>query len=654
MKMRLGFGAALLATITLLAGAPPLRDEAAWQAAAGKLMEAKRKRGKDPKGFVAAIVEMGDSTYSKRDPDTTQLVLGILIEELKDDTNDGRKEDRIDGLVIEACELALKKLTNEKAIDFLIKQCRGNLGVRVKFSLCRVLGAYKGDAFKVLVELLDDKDPRLQIGAVDGLKEQLKNDLAKKVDDLTTRVASGNDQASQVLATGGKALEEQPAALFKQRCDSLGAQLDGLVTGFTKKEEVTKTIEEIRAITNGIAGEEPKRKVEPLVASLAEFVDKFMKSVDELEGVRKATEPATAALLKIVADAKRSWEVRIGALQAVRADRHSSQLDSLLQALDVSGMADGRLKVDLIQALGGIIGVKDPKTDDPNWWKGAIAERRAGKRPGEGGGTTVTPTEFFGLKTKSTRIVFVLDRTGSMDFKCTADIPKRQDPPRKGPDIATGEEKIPPAEELPKKKAADIKKKWDDKKIEKRMDALKREFINTIYYLDPRVFFGVVFYEANPHNWKPALLQANWANKFDCIYEVDRLSSSGGTNIWDGIENAYRFVSEPKRPEVIQFNKSGNYVTTVNGADTFFVMTDGNHNNGRFSINTPPYGDFDERAFLAEFKKINMVRKVVVNTIILGDTTQDAENQDPIKQKSLSLFRTIAEVSGGSFVHLGK
>ena len=543
MKTRLAFAAALLLATSLVAGAVPAPDEGAWTAAVTKLMEAKKKRGKDPKGFVAAIVEVGDSTYSKRDPDTTQIILGILIEELKDDTADGRKEDKIDGLVIEACELALKKLTNKTAIDFIIKQTRGGTNLRTRFSLCRILGAYKGEAFKMLVELLDDKDPRVQIGAVDGLKEQLKTELAKKVDDVTTKVSSGTDQASQILAAAGKALEEQPAALFKQRCDSLGGLLDGMVTGFTKKEEVTKTIEEIRAITNGIAGEEPKRKVEPLVASLSEFVDKFMTSVDELDGVRKATEPATSALLKIVADPKRSWEVRVGALQAIRADRHSNHLDSLIQALDVSGMADGRLKVDLIQALGAIIGVKDPKTDDPNWWKGAIAERRAGKRPGEGGGTTVTPTEFFGLKTKSTRIVFVLDRTGSMDFKCTADIPKRQDPPRKGPDIATGEEKIQQNEELPRKKAADIKKKWDDKKIEKRMDALKREFINTIYYLDPRVFFGVVFYEANPHNWKPALLQANWINKFDCIYEVDRLSSSGGTNIWDGIENAYRFVS---------------------------------------------------------------------------------------------------------------
>jgi hypothetical protein len=154
----------------------------------------------------------------------------------------------------------------------------------------------------------------------------------------------------------------------------------------------------------------------------------------------------------------------------------------------------------------------------------------------------------------------------------------------------------------------------------------------------------------SPDNWKPALIQATWPNKLECIKYIDNLSPAGGTNIWDGLENAFRFVAEPQRPEVIQFDKKGNYVTTVNGADTFFLMTDGNHNNGRFAGGN----DFDERAFFSEFKKINTVRRIVVNTIILGDTTASADNQDPIKQKSLSLFRQIAESSGGAFVHLGQ
>ena len=653
------FTTALLAAAVFGASGPAL-DDMAWQVAMGKLQAAKApaKRAKDPAGFVAAILEVGSCTYTKRDLQTAQELVSILIQELSDDSPDGRKEDKIDGLVIEACETSLKKITNEKAIDFVVNTAKNAKGlkVRVRFSLCRVLGSFKGDAVKILVDLADDKDTRLQIGAMDGLKEYLKNELAKKVDDLTAQVTSGSEQVSQVLSTGGKALEEQPAALFKARLDAMPTQLDSVLTGFTSSEPLQTGLKEVRAIVEGIAGDDAKRKVQPIVEGFAEFVEKFLKSVEELNAVRESVAPATAPLLKILADPNRSWEVRVGALQALRADRNAAHADAMIECLQVSSAADGRLKVDVMNALASILGIAQPKTDDANWWKGALTERRAGKRPGEGGGTTVTPTEFFGLKTKSTRIVFILDRTGSMDFKCTADLPKRNpEPPPKSRDTATGEEKVPPQEEGAKKKASEIKKKWDDRKIEKRMDALKREFINTIYNLDPRVMFSVVLYEGNAQNWKPVLVQANWNNKMDCINDIDRLSASGGTNIWEGLETAYRFVAEPARPDVIQFDKKGNYVTTVNGADTFFLMTDGNHNNGRFSINTPPAGDFDERAFLSEFKKINMVRKVVVNTIILGDTTLDEKNNpDPIKQKSLSLFRTIADITGGSFVHLGK
>jgi len=651
-----GLAAALLASL-LLGGAnaaPASPDEAAWQEAVGKLTLAKKNRNKNPRGYIDAILGLGEATYAKRDENSAQILMNLLLEELKDDRPDGGREDRIDGLVLEACETALRKVTSKGAVDFLVKTLRQpQTNIRARFSLCRVLGAQKGDTFKVLVEMLEEKDVRLQIGAVDGLKEQLKTELAKKVDDLTLQVTSGRDQASQILGAAGKALEEQPAALFKVRCDGLSHLLDGVLTGFAPKEDLLKSMEELRAIAEGIAGEEPKKKVVPLVAGLTDFVDKFLKGVEELNATRKNVEPAVTLLLQMVADPKRSWEVRIGAVQALRADRHASQAEPLIEALAKSGPGDGRLKVDLMMTIGAILGVTDPKTDDPNWWKGALAERKSGKLPGTSGGTTITPTEFFGLKTKSTRIVFILDRTGSMDFRCTeASLPpkKGDPPPRKGPDVPTADEKIPPQDEAAKKKSAEIKKKWDDRKVEKRMDALKREFINTIYNLDPRVHFAVVTYEANPMNWRPQLIQANWMNKFDCIREIDKMSPAGGTNIWDALENAFRFVSEPQRPEVIQFDKKGNYVTTVNGADTFFLMTDGNHNNGRFSGGN----DFDERAFFSEFKKINTLRRIVVNTIILGDTTQSADNQDPIKQKSLSLFRQIAEASGGAFVHLGQ
>ena len=657
--------ASALLAVTVLADAAPdsAQDEKAWQEAIQKFAQARQKREKEASTYVNAILGLGESTYDKRDAETAGIIFNALLEEMKDDSVDGKKEDQIDGQVLEACEIALRKVKNKKAIDFLISKLRDvRLNVRIRFSLCRVIGQQRGEhkaeVMKVLLDTLDEKDPRLLLGAIDGLHEMLRADLSKKVDNLFLEAGSAGAHAAQVLATAGPTVDEQAAPLLKKRCDTMASALEDVAVGFAEREAAENYMTEIRAIADGIKDKDAKENAAKKVADLNDVVAKFLKIYDDLTTVRKSVEPVVNVLLRMMADSKRPWEVRISALQAVRNDRHASHLDSLIETLKGIQAGDGRLRIDVMQALGAILGVKDPRTDDPNWWKSAITERKEGKRPGEGGGTGAVPTEFFGLKTKSTRIVFILDRTGSMDFKCTVEIPPRKEvPPPKRKDVPTGDEKdfkerdkANAAEEAFRRKAAEIKKKWDDRKVEKRMDALKKEFINTIYSLDPRVHFAVVTYEGTPTNWKPALIPATWSNKLACVTDIDKMNAQGGTNIWDALESAFRFVAEPQRPEVIQFDKKGNYVTTICGADTFFLMTDGNHNTGKFAGGN----DFDERAFFAEFKKINTIRRVVVNTIILGDTTQSAENQDPIKEKSLTLFKQIAALSGGGFVHLGK
>ncbi len=359
---------------------------------------------------------------------------------------------------------------------------------------------------------------------------------------------------------------------------------------------------------------------------------------------------------KVLAADNKVWEVKISALGGVKAILKPADADvvdqaaQLIEVLAKLKPIETRIKVDLIELLGVLLDVADARTDDPNWWRTALATKKSGKKPGSDGQTYVEPVEFFGLKMKSSRIVFVLDKTGSMDLPMSeADLPKR-DPP-KNPEKPTGDEKPNPTDEALRGKCEEIKKKHDTRKVEKRMDILKKEFINTIYNLDPRVYFSVVWYEVNQDVWKPEFVKASWPVKFELIKAVDTLNPSGGTNIWGGLEKAFEFVASPAKPDVIQVDKKGNYATVVNGADTIVLMTDGNHNNGRFSIPTPPTGDFDEGAMFAEYKKINTLRKVVVNTFILGNTTGEL---DPVKPKTISLFKRIAEDSGGTFVHLGK
>ncbi|MBI4564415.1 MAG: hypothetical protein HY716_06950 [Planctomycetes bacterium] len=550
---------AACALLVLMFAAGSIRQEdAAWKAAV--IAVEREKEGKNPQALKRALEDLANATYDRRDRQTVQVVLGILDIELKDDAPDGKKEDRIDGRILEGCEMALSRVTNKDAVGTIIRYARArNVPMRFRFHLCRALGHIKSEkVVKALIEIASEEkhtDPRVHIAALDGL-----------------------------LTQGDKA--------------------------------------------------------------------------------------ALTVFLKSLADEKKIWECRLTALRGVEKIGDIANAEALIDILAKCKPHEGILKVEIMRVLGKFLDVKDPKTDEPNWWRGALADKKAGRKPGENAGsTTVETTEFFGLKTKSTRIVFILDRTGSMDFPCSEEAKKQRTPGKKeepkGEETpgASAKEKAPekekepekadnPVDEAARRQAAEIKKKHDDRKIEKRMDALKKEFINTIYRLDPRVQFTVIWYEGNPTPWKEQLVPATWPNKLECIKDIDGLTPSGGTNIWDALEIAYRYVADPRRNDVPQIDKNGNYATVVNGPDTFFLMTDGNHNQGRFTKGGPPPGGFDENAFFAEFKKVNDLRKVVVNTIILGDRGDG--NQDPIRDESLSLFKRIAEASNGKFLHIGK
>lgn len=364
----------------------------------------------------------------------------------------------------------------------------------------------------------------------------------------------------------------------------------------------------------------------------------------------QAREADTDAMLRVLRDPSAPWEGKLALVEALeRIDRPESCVDGLLEILAVLTADQGRLKVEVMRLLGRFCGIEDPRTDDVGWWKAAWADRKAGRVPARDRGTTTEPTGFFGLQTRSTRIVFVLDRTGSMEDPCTFPPPDPQQPPPAPPE-ASGARK-PSAQEVAARAEADrLLRKIQEVKTSRKIDGLKREFARTVYGLDPRVRFAVVWYESNPTAWKEDLVPATWANKVECLREIERLSPGGGTNVWGGLETAYRLVEAPQRPDVIQIDRKGNYATALKGADTFFLMTDGNHNTGRFVSRGDPPG-LDTDAFLSELRKVNLLRRVVIHVVALGNL---GAGLDPLTTDSLRFLEGVARDSGGRFAHIGK
>lgn len=371
---------------------------------------------------------------------------------------------------------------------------------------------------------------------------------------------------------------------------------------------------------------------------LTELVDDkiLMVSAAAVDALSERADPASLPLfLKLVSE-DRTWEIKLQALRGVEKAGNESCVDALIEGLGKTRADEGRLKDQTLKALKKITGI-EIQSDDPNAWKAAWTAKRDGKEPAEGG-TIAEPTEFYGLKTRSTRIVFVLDRTGSM-------MAPGSEPTRtvfKLPTEAMGGEKEPPIEKAAREECAKIQKRWSEKKSATRMDVAKKELIDTVYVLNPKVHFNVVWYESVPKPWKPELVPANWLNKLDCLKETDKLEASGPTNIWDALEMAFKMLESAQKRDVIALDKKANYATALGGADTFFLMTDGQPNEGR--VVEPDH-------ILSELRKVNQLRKVTVHTVCVGDQVPGA---DPKASPDPVFLKKLADENGGDFVHIKK
>jgi hypothetical protein len=488
---------------------------------------------------------------------------------------------------------------------------------------------------------------------------------------------------SKDAADRARAVEEVGGATYEKRDKQAAAMVLGMLKAELarenngKKEEAVsndvldacvaalqklKNVEAVDLLvkTAKTKGESPRVRIYVLWAlgglsgdasekALVELADDPNPSVTiaAVDGLKERKSKQTDLFLKILKDTKRTWEVKLSALQALDAtitETDTAAVEALIEGLAACKADEGRVKDEYIKLLTKLVG--EIKSDEPGAWRTAWEAKKKGEKPNQDNGTVAEPTEFFGNRTKSTRIVFVLDRTGSMAAPLSVK-PKKGDERKEPPGMASGGGKEHPADVQAREAARKIRDDYDKREVKTRMDALKKEFINTIYYMDPKVHFTVVWYEANQQPWKDQLVPATWQNKLEIIKETDKLQPSGGTNVWGGIEYAYKLVEQPNRPDVVALDKKGNYATVINGADTFFLMTDGAHNTGKFvKPNAQPGDSCDVQAFIAELRKVNKLRKVIINTVCLGSEPNGFERPDA------SLMQQIASETGGSFTHV--
>ncbi|HLG42716.1 MAG TPA: HEAT repeat domain-containing protein, partial [Planctomycetota bacterium] len=310
---------------------------------------------------------------------------------------------------------------------------------------------------------------------------------------------------------------------------------------------------------------------------------------------RKAVEALDAAIAAL-RDA--FWQVQVAAVEAVEAFGDKRAVPGLIEALKG---ADGRIKAEINRVLAKLTGVD--KGGDPaawsSWWeqnRGAVERGEYKPSPSEAADNKAKQTTFYGIPIESKRLVFVIDKSGSMvepsDWKAD------------GGYIGTG---------------SDGKPVHDKPEGTRKIDIAKFELRMAIRGLPEDTLFTIVSFADNTAGWKETLVPANKKNKEEAIAWVNALDPSGGTNTFEALRSGFAVQGPPGDKKKEQ------------GADTLFFLTDGR----------PSVGEITDTAqILAKAAEWNATRKIKINTIAVGkenlEKTPEGGGVDPEFLKQLA------------------
>lgn len=245
---------------------------------------------------------------------------------------------------------------------------------------------------------------------------------------------------------------------------------------------------------------------------------------------------------------------------------------------------------------------------DVEFWRQWLKENGAGeiKRPED----KQTGVRFFEAEAAGRRIVFCIDISGSMDF------PLKNDNGGKGPVTRGKGGKDGP----------------DYSGCKTRLDLAKTELLWTLAHLSDDYFFNIVTYSKDHQlieKATPGFVKASKDNKLKFSNLVRALKADGGTNIHGGLLDSFRVVEKGMAEQ----NPAYDVKALEKGADTIFFLTDGHPSWSDDSEGKPMAmrngqsfgtGEMVDPANIAKwFKLTNRFRKVVVNTVGIGDHAKE-------------------------------
>ncbi|MAG58816.1 MAG: hypothetical protein CMJ83_21210 [Planctomycetes bacterium] len=251
-----------------------------------------------------------------------------------------------------------------------------------------------------------------------------------------------------------------------------------------------------------------------------------------------------------------SEELRLAAAASLLALRLSDSVGPLITGLNNKGKVHTACQEALVDLTGENFGDYPSWRD---WWtknrKGfkprrARAVAKDDKPQEERGGT-----RFYGINSRSKHVVFILDRSGSME-------------------------------------------EADAKGEGKKIDVAKAELKKAIISLPKGATFNIIFYNSAWDMWRKKMTVVDAASRKKAIKWVDSIEHRGFTNIFDPLERAFQLAGRGTHDKA--------YGVLL---DTIFFLSDGLANRGRIIAPTE---------ILKQIERMNQLKKVKIHTIGIG------------------------------------
>lgn len=348
----------------------------------------------------------------------------------------------------------------------------------------------------------------------------------------------------------------------------------------------------------------------PEFASLADFAKKALRDSDPgirlvtLQGLAQRKDPTTVDLC-IKALKEKGWPHRLAAAEALAGIGDPSAIAPLVDAIAVE---EGRLIEDYADALAALTG--EQLGAEPAAWrawyednKEKLAEQGAKpKNTKRVKKLDRTVVDFYGVKTRSRRVMFLIDISGSMKD------PLEEEP--RGP--TTGDEE----EEMLK-----------GPKIEVAKRLLKQAIRN----LSEETYFNIITFNHVVKTFQPTMIEAKQDNKNAAYLMINDLEPMGATFTYGALKESFRLGGRGVSDRAYD-----------PGVDTIILLSDGAPTNDDIDNAEP----MEPKKILEQVQEWNGLSKVKIHTIAIDPGLSGGGFH--------KFMKALAAQNGGTYTPIGK